>query len=383
MTSLPAEPGVARLKWSWGEVAAYGDQVPLFFYSTLFLEHPEVREMFPVSMAAQRDRLVTALGRAVSNVDNVDSLVPFLQQLGRDHRKFAVVADHYPAVGSALLQTLEHFLGADWTPDLAEDWTAAYGVVAKVMSDAADDSSRQTPSWWDAEVVSHERRAIDLAVIRVAPDQPLEYLPGQSIAVESAYRPRMWRQYSPANAPRPDGTIDFHVRLADAGQVSPVLVDYTRPGDRLRLAAPMGTGLVLPDGPPRHALMLAGGTGVAPLKALAEQIASIQDGRRVYLYWGARYSGAFYDLPALAEFAARHEWFHLIPVVSDGEPANPSIYKGHPVGVALRQARWLDCDVFVCGPPGMVSQSVAALTHAGIPDAQIHREDNPGEEALT
>ncbi|GLZ77348.1 flavohemoprotein [Actinorhabdospora filicis] len=373
----------ARLKWSWGEVAAHGDQVPLFFYSTLFLEHPEVREMFPVSMAAQRDRLVTALGRVVSDVDNVDALVPFLQQLGRDHRKFAVVADHYPAVGAALLHTLEHFLGAHWTPELEKDWTAAYGIVAEVMSGAAEDSARQTPSWWDAEVVSHDRRAIDLAVIRVVPDQRLDYLPGQSIAVESPYRPRMWRQYSPANAPRPDGTIDFHVRLADAGQVSPALVEFTRPGDRLRLAAPMGTGLVLPDGPPRHVLMLAGGTGLAPLKALTEQIASFQDGRRVYLYWGVRHAGDLYDLPALREFAERSEWFHVVPVVAAG----PGPHTGQAVGVALRQARWLDCDVFVCGPPGMVSQSVAALGHAGIPEGQIHWESGvsglPAEEALS
>ena len=57
----------------------------------------------------------TALGQVVSGVDDLDSVVPVLQQLGRDHRKFAVVRDHYPAVGQALLATLEHFSGSDWT----------------------------------------------------------------------------------------------------------------------------------------------------------------------------------------------------------------------------------------------------------------------------
>ena len=66
-------------------------------------------------MANQRDKLVGALGRVVSNVDDLDSVVPVLQQLGRDHRRFAVVRDHYPAVGQALLATLEHFSGTDWT----------------------------------------------------------------------------------------------------------------------------------------------------------------------------------------------------------------------------------------------------------------------------
>ena len=75
--------------------------------------------MFPVSMANQRDKLVAALGQVISRVDDLDSVVPVLQQLGRDHRKFAVVRDHYPAVGQALLATLEHFSGSDWTPDVA------------------------------------------------------------------------------------------------------------------------------------------------------------------------------------------------------------------------------------------------------------------------
>ena len=70
----------------------HGDEVPLFFYSDLFLRHPETRDFFPVAMNAQRDRLVQALMRIVSNVDNLSEVVPFIQGLGRDHRKFGAVA---------------------------------------------------------------------------------------------------------------------------------------------------------------------------------------------------------------------------------------------------------------------------------------------------
>src|SRR5215468_7204050 len=99
----------AALQRSFGIVAGYGDEVPLYFYSHLFLQNPQVRAMFPASMAAQRDRLVGALVRVVSNVHQVETVVPYLQQLARDHRKFGAVADHYPAVGASLLATLEHF----------------------------------------------------------------------------------------------------------------------------------------------------------------------------------------------------------------------------------------------------------------------------------
>jgi len=47
--------------------------------------------------------------------------VPFLQQLGRDHRKFGTIGEHYPAVGNSLIATLAHFSGPTWTRDLADD----------------------------------------------------------------------------------------------------------------------------------------------------------------------------------------------------------------------------------------------------------------------
>jgi hemoglobin-like flavoprotein len=72
---------VQRLQESFARMATHGDAVPLFFYSDLFLRHPETRDLFPVSMAAQRDRLAHALGRIVSDVDHVDALGGYLQDL--------------------------------------------------------------------------------------------------------------------------------------------------------------------------------------------------------------------------------------------------------------------------------------------------------------
>ena len=86
---------VARLKSSFARIAMHGDEVPLHFYSDLFLKHPETRPMFPVSMQAQRAHLVDALVSVVSSVDNLDSLTVFLRDLGRGHRKFGTLAPHY------------------------------------------------------------------------------------------------------------------------------------------------------------------------------------------------------------------------------------------------------------------------------------------------
>ncbi|KIH96784.1 hypothetical protein LP52_22890 [Streptomonospora alba] len=367
---------VTRLKDSWKKVAAYGDEVPLFFYSTLFLTHPETRRLFPVSMSGQRDRLVGALGRIVSDVDRVDELVPFLQQLGRDHRKFAVVAEHYPAVGQALLHTLSHFLGPEWTPELAEDWEEAYGLVAKVMTEAADEAATTTPPWWDARVVWHERRTADIAALCVQPEYQLDYTPGQSLAVESRLRPNVWRYFTPANAPRRNGTIDFHVRLVGGGPLSTALVQGVAAGDTLRLGAPVGDRLTLTGG--RDVLMVAGGTGLAPFKAMLEsmraQVAQGGPQRRAHLFVGAPYARDHYDYPALHEMAGECPWLRVVPCVSR-EPARPGAEAGDAVDVALRYGPWSQEDVYVCGSPEMVNGSLQRLAAAGIPAERIRYED--------
>jgi len=117
------------LKDNFAQVAQHGDAVALFFYSDLFLRNPKLRDMFPIGMSHQRDRLLSALGRIVSQVDNLADLVPFVRQLGADHRKFGVEALHYPEVGQSLVTTLRYFSGAAWNDTLAKDWTDDAGAT--------------------------------------------------------------------------------------------------------------------------------------------------------------------------------------------------------------------------------------------------------------
>ena len=333
--------------------------------------------MFPVSMTGQRDKLLHALGRIVSDVSNHDALLPFLRSLGRDHRKFGTVAEHYPAVGASLIATLRHFNGPLWTEDLANDWTTAYGVIAQVMTDAAAEDETRNPAWWDATVVGHERRTMEVAVLRVAPDVPLRYLPGQSVAVECEARPRAWRFYSMANAPRHDGTIDFHVRVIDGGVVSYALARRVSVGTRLRLGAPVGT-LRLNMDSPRNVLLAAGSTGLAPLKAIAEQAAGLPRPPQVHLVFGARTAAELYDLPELEKMAVQWPWLTVTPAVS-AEPG----YRGETGTVADvvgRRVRLADHDAYICGSPAMTTATVHRMQSLGMPQNQIYVEDYGGIE---
>jgi len=362
-----------RLKESFARAAAHGDEVALFFYSHLFLSHPEVRELFPVSMAGQRDKLLNALGRIVADVANHDALVPFLRGLGRDHRKFGTLAGHYPAVGASLLATLAHFNGRAWNDDLARDWTEAYTVIAQVMTEAAAEDETRNPPWWGATVVGHERRTTDIAVLRVAPDAPFHYLPGQSVSVQCEARPRMWRYYSMANAPRHDGTLDFHVRVIDGGPVSSALARNVTVGSRLRLGAPVGT-LRLDTNSRRDIVLAAGSTGLAPLKAIVEQAAALDSPPRTHLVFGARTAADLYDLADLEKMAAQWPWLTVTPAVSD-EPEYRGAETGTVADVVGRRVPRADQDAYICGSAAMITATVNRLQSLGMSQKHIYVED--------
>jgi NAD(P)H-flavin reductase/hemoglobin-like flavoprotein len=356
------------LKYSWEQVAKSGDEVPLYFYSHLFLSHPELRAMFPITMSQQRDRLVGALGQIVSRVDQLDDVTPFIQQLGRDHRRFSVVAEHYNAVGASLLATLKQFLGAAWTEELAADWAAAYGVIARVMVAAAEESSDTSPAWWDAEVVSTERRTMDITVVQIRPREPYAYAPGQSFAMEIPQRPRLWRYFSPANAPREDGSLELHVQLVDGGQVSSALIRSLRPGDTVKLGAPVGDQLTRASGDQHDLLLVGGGTGLAPLRSVLEQVdREWQDqgsGPRVHLFHGARLPWSLYERKLLTDLARTRSWFEYTEVVSD-DRSFPGA-RGLVGSVAARKQPWQGWSAVVCGGPQMVSHTVDELAAVGM-----------------
>ena len=366
----------AALKGSWAKVAAAGDDVPLYFYSHLFLSHPEVRSMFPIQMSGQRDKLVAALGATISNVDQLDNVVPLLEQLGRDHRRFSVVTEHYNAVGASLLATLKKFHGPLWTPELADTWSQAYGLVAKVMVAAAEQHEDIAPAFWEADVVGIERRSVEVAVIEVAPRQRFPYRAGQSVAVEIPQRPRVWRYFSPANAPHSSGRVQFHIQPIDGGLVSTAAARRLSKGDTVRLAAPVGEQLTLPEnGQVRDLLMVAGGTGLAPLRAVLEQIdrgwEATGSAPQVHLFHGARMPWNLYDHEYLAQLATK-PWFAYTPVVSE----HPT-YQGTRglVGTVAAVAKdWSDRTAMVCGSPGMVRHTLQELKAAGLPAASIRRE---------
>src|SRR5712691_12063785 len=135
------------IKESWVAIEPQAEKVAQYFYAHVFYGHPAVRDMFPVMMDIQRERLLQALIMIAQGMDNPEQLAPYLRQLGRDHRKFAVVAAHYEVVGDALIAALAGYAGAAWTPEVEGAWLRAYGIAAGLMVTAAETAAADEPPW--------------------------------------------------------------------------------------------------------------------------------------------------------------------------------------------------------------------------------------------
>ncbi len=337
-----------------------------YFYGQLFAMDAEIRAMFPPAMDQQRMRLFRALVRIAASRGDLPGLVPYLEELGRAHRKFGVRERHYDVFGRALMATLPRFAGAAWDSATQGAWEDAFGKAARIMLDAGERDAEDSPAWWTGTVTRTERRGPDVAVLTVDPGQPMSYLPGQYVSVQTLYRPRLWRKYSIANAPRPDGMLRLHVRAVAGGLVSPVLVHQVRAGDPLILGAPAGT-MTADTRSARDVLCLAGGTGLAPIKAVIDAIITAPPpGRRreIVLYHGARRRQDLYDLAALHEMALAYPWLQVIPAISD-EPAGDAMSGTVPEMAA--KAAVTDRDVYISGPDEMIVKACQAVMGRGAP----------------
>lgn len=361
---------VQLIRDSFAAVAPRTEEVARYFYAMLFSLAPAVRELFPANMEVQRSRLLQALVQVVQMVDRPEELVPFLSQLGRDHRKFGVLVSHYEAVGVALITALRQHAGSAWNPEVEHAWANAYAAIAQTMQEAAEGD--QGPASWSAVVTDHQRLSWDLAVVRVRPEQPVPYRAGQYVSVEVPQRPRLWRYLSPANAPRPDGLIEFHIRAVADGWVSRSIVGHSQVGDVWRLGPPIGRLSVdRPSG--RKVLMIAGGTGVAPMRAILEELCRWGSNPQVRMFFGGRTSEDLYGLDALRSMASGNPWLHVTPVV-EAERGLPGAEHGTLADAVTRHGAWRDHDVLVCGSPGMIRATVSRMLVAGTPLACISHD---------
>lgn len=107
------------------------------FYAKLFKLDPSLRALFHGDMRSQGEKLISMLQMIVSNLENLDRLLPTVRQLGQRHVNYGVKDAHYATVGQALIEALQQSSGPAWTAEAHHAWRKAYELLANTMLAAA------------------------------------------------------------------------------------------------------------------------------------------------------------------------------------------------------------------------------------------------------
>jgi NAD(P)H-flavin reductase/hemoglobin-like flavoprotein len=374
---------VTPIAESLGQLIEAGTGAARYFFDRILAECPSIQSLFPIEMTGQSEQFFSEVIGIAGHLADGTAAAELLAELGREQRKFGITDAHYRAFTTALLETARNFAGAQWRPDVEIAWRETVTYMSASMRAAAAAEAAVAPAWWNAEITAHELRAPGVAVLRLAPSQPLPYLAGQYLWVQVPKWPRQWRMFSAATAPRPNGIIELHVRAVPGGLVSNALVYHSTVGDSVLLGR-AGGSMTLADSD-RDLLCVAGGTGLAPIKAIIEQAITeaAECPRRITLFVGARQYFDLYDLEDLQLLESAYPALRVIPVLSDEHPATSPgpnrLGSGELAGMlpdvllAHGSSMFTSHEAYVCGPPAMVSQTAAVLA-ASIPPAQIHHD---------
>jgi NAD(P)H-flavin reductase/hemoglobin-like flavoprotein len=286
-TTAGAEYGqpelLSEIRSSWALIERHAPEASAYFYEHLFAHNPRYRKMFTGDPVVQQRRLFQAVARVIADFDDLDDFLPYLRRLALRHRKFGLRPAHYQAFGESMLATIQRYTGPAWTDLTRQAWEAGYGLVAAVMQETAAEAESQAPPYWEAEVISHEMLAEDIARIEVRvlqdPDRPgpYRYNAGQYASLEAASQPRVWRDFSFASMDTDENRITFHIQAGRSGGVSGLLVHETAEGDRMRVAGAEGELGFAPYA--RTLVAVAHGTGAAPVSGLVEALIAAGDRR--------------------------------------------------------------------------------------------------------
>lgn len=228
-----------------------------------------------------------------------------------------------------------------------------------------------------ARVMRIERAAADVAILtlQLPAHQSFRYHPGQYIDV--LLRDGARRSYSMATAPR-DGqvSIELHIRHLPGGLFTDHVFGAMKDKEILRLEGPFGSFQLRneADDVARPMLLLASGTGFAPIQAILEALIAVGSTRPVALYWGGRRPTDLYAQAAIERLQAELPQLRYVPVLSDALPEDG--WSGR-TGLVHQAVMVDDPDlsahqVYACGAPVMVEAAQRDfVTQCGLPAEQF------------
>ncbi|MBE3552110.1 MAG: 2Fe-2S iron-sulfur cluster binding domain-containing protein [Kyrpidia tusciae] len=182
------------------------------------------------------------------------------------------------------------------------------------------------------------------------------------------------RAYSVATPYRPGEPLEFHVRRVPGGVGSNYMCGL-QPGERVIGSGPYGK-MQLRDRN-KNLLFVAGGSGMAPIKGLLEELFSTSYDYEAWFFYGARSVRDLYLVDYWREMEQKHANFHFIPALSERDPAEPwDGEEGYIADVVARQFERFDgMDAYLCGPPMLIQTTLKVLYKGGLRSSNIFYDE--------
>jgi len=248
-------------------------------------------------------------------------------------------------------------------------------VEARLIASVADVEIKTLP----CRIAGLSALAPDVmqVLLRLPTVERLRFHPGQYLDVLLPGGKR--RSFSIASPPHDSDLIELHVRRVSGGgfterlfgaggsSASPLAV-----GSLLRIEGPIGQFSYRAGRAPM--LMVAGGTGFAPLKSILRHVLETGVEREIHFYWGARHALDLYEQPRMLEWAQRHAQLSFTAVLSEATTNEAAHGRAGLVHEAvLADHRDLSgFEVYAAGPPAMIEAIRAAFPTHGLPAQRLY-----------
>ncbi len=237
----------------------HGTKITSRFYNLLFENHPELLNIFNQAnqkQGKQQLALANSIIAAAEHIEQLEEIMPVVEQIAHKHRSIGVTADQYPIVGDNLLQAIADVLGENATEDILNAWRDAYGVIANIFIEVEanmyEQAEQQEGGWkgykefYVAQKVK-ESDVITSFYLRPVDQQPLPpFNPGQYISLKVSIPGETYthvRQYSLSNKAGGECyriSIKRESEYDPNGIVSNFMHEQVNEGDTIPISAPAG-----------------------------------------------------------------------------------------------------------------------------------------------
>ena len=376
------------IKSSTPALAEYGEQITGRFYQILLAKNPELKNIFNMTnqkAGNQKQALAMAVYAFSKYVDDLSVILGDVERIAQKHASLGIKAEHYPLVGSALLEAIEEVLNPG--EEVISAWASGYGVLANVFIEREkalyEENAQKAGGWSDTRdftiVKMHQETPLITSFYLQPSDQGVvaEYTAGQYISIylqPEGQDYQQVRQYSLSGVFDKKGyRISVKKELNDQGEglVSNYLHSQFKVGDTVKVTPPCGEFVLQKTDNP--VVLISGGVGITPMQAMLETLTQQTESREVHFIHGAqdRQHHAFknkLDLLAEKQKVNVHCFYQQADTLLSGE------YQGLIDIQKIHNLLPAGAEYYICGPLVMMKAVYQQLKDLKVSDDQIHYE---------